>query len=190
MGRLRSPTIDLLVLFVAVYLVQQVAAIVGYGAGWFALATPLDHRPWTLVTSVYAHTGLQHLGVNAVALAIVGFPLERFASRLRIHAFVLATGILGGLAEIAVASLLGPAGAVMGASGAILALYGYALAGNPLSGGLLALLNPGRTVTVVLLASAAVLVTLLTAGPGIAVVAHATGFVLGIVAGRKRVLTR
>ncbi|MFW5905826.1 MAG: rhomboid family intramembrane serine protease, partial [archaeon] len=177
----------LLLVFGGVYLFQQLATLLGYGPGWFSLAAPAD-RPWTLITSVYAHASLTHLGVNALALAIVGFPLERFATRVRFHAFVLATGVLAGLAEITVASLLGPTGAVMGASGAILGLYGYALAGNPVSGGLLTILNPGRTMRLVLLAGAAVLVTILTAGTGIAVVAHATGFVLGLLAGRKRVL--
>lgn len=183
-----SPTVDLLAVFVAVFAIQQLAGLVGLGLAGFALALPLTIAPWTLATSVYAHASPTHLLANAVALAIVGFPLERFTTRARFHAFVLATGAIAGLAELAVAGILGGSTAVLGASGAILALYGYALAGNPLAGGLLARLNLGRREAIVLLAAVAVIVTLLTARSGVALVAHATGLVLGLVSGRYRLL--
>lgn len=76
----------------------------------------------------------------------------------------------------------------MGASGAVLALYGYVLAGNPVTGGLLDRLDLGRRGKVVLVAAMAVLLTLLTARSGIALVAHATGFGVGLIAGRRHVL--
>ena len=78
--------------------------------------------------------------------------------------------------------------AVLGASGAVLALYGYVLSGNPLAGGLLARLDLGRRAKVVLLVALALLVTIVTAGPGVALVAHFVGFALGVVGGRFRVL--
>lgn len=183
-----SPTADLLAVFVAVFALQQVGGLIGLGIAWFALALPVTVAPWTLVTSVYAHASIGHLVANALGLAIVGFALERFTTRARFHAFVLVTGMVAGLAELAVAALLGQAAAVIGASGAILALYGYVLAGNPLAGGLLARLDPGRRGKLLLLAGAAVLLTLFTARSGVALVAHAAGFVLGLVSGRWHVL--
>lgn len=183
-----SPTADLLALFAVVFAAQQLGALVGVGLAFFALALPLTVAPWTLATSVYAHASVSHLLANAVALAIVGFALERFTSRARFHAFVLATGALSGLAEVAVGGLLGGTTAVLGASGAILALYGYVLAGNPLTGGVLARLELGRRAKFALLVGVAVLVTLLTAGSGVALVAHATGLSLGLVSGRLRAL--
>lgn len=183
-----SPTAELLVVFGVVFLVQQLAVIVGLGAGAFALALPLTVAPWTLVISVYAHATLDHLLANAVGLAIVGFALERYASRARFHLFVLVTGAAAGVAELAVGGLVGGATAVIGASGAVLALYGYVLAGNPVTGGLLDRLDLGRRAQLVLLAAVALLVTLLTAGSNVAVVAHATGLVLGLVAGRLGLL--
>ncbi len=183
-----SPTLDLLAVFAAVFALQAVGGLVGLGLGWFALALPVTVAPWTLVTSVYAHASATHLFANAVALAVVGFALEQFTTRARFHAFVLVTGALAGLAELAVAGLLGGSTAVLGASGAILALYGYALAGNPLAGSLLARLDLGRRGELVLLASVAVVATLLTARSGVALVAHATGLALGLVAGRFHVL--
>jgi membrane associated rhomboid family serine protease len=184
---MRSPTVELLGIFAGVFVLQQVAGLVGVGPSWFALALPLA-RPWTLVTSVYAHASLSHLLANAVALALVGLPLERFTTRARFHTFVLVTGAVAGLVEVVVGSLTGGSVAVVGASGAILALYGYVLAGNPLSGGLLARLDLSRRANLLVLASVAVAVTILTAGTGVALVAHFTGVVLGTVAGRLRLL--
>lgn len=188
MRRPSSPTVDLIGVFVVVFAAQQVGGLVGAGLAFFALALPLSVAPWTLVTSVYAHATAQHLLANALALAIVGFALERFTSRVRFHAFVLATGMLSGLAEVAVGAVLGGSGAVLGASGAILALYGYVLAGNPLAGGVLARLPLGRRGKLALLAGVVMLLTLVTARAGVALVAHAVGLALGLVAGRLHVL--
>lgn len=188
MRRTSSPTVDLIGVFVVVFAAQQVGGLVGAGLAFFALALPLSVAPWTLVTSVYAHATAQHLLANALALAIVGFALERFTSRVRFHAFVLATGMLSGLAEVAVGAVLGGSGAVLGASGAILALYGYVLAGNPLAGGVLARLPLGRRGKLALLAGVVLLLTLVTARAGVALVAHAVGLALGLVAGRLHVL--
>ena len=184
---MRSPTVDLLGIFGVVFVVQQLGTVAGLGPAWFALVTPVA-RPWTLVTSVYAHASLSHLLANAVALALVGFSIERFTTRARLHAFVLVTGTLAGLAELLVGGLFGGAVGVAGASGAIFALYGYVLAGNPLAGGVLDRIDLGRRETLALLACVALAVTLLTGGVGVALVAHATGAVLGVVAGRLRLL--
>ncbi len=187
MRRLDSPTAELLAIFGFVYVIQQVASIVGLGVAWFALAAPAV-RPWTLVTGVYAHASLGHLLVNAVALALVGFAVERFTTRIRFHAFVLVTGMLAGLLELYVSDLVGPPVAVIGASGAILALYGYVVAGNPLTGGLLNRLNLSRRGKVVLVVVVAFAVTFLTAAPGVALIAHFAGFIFGLIAGRFHVL--
>jgi membrane associated rhomboid family serine protease len=184
---MRSPTVDLLVLFGSVFLLQQLGGLLGVGPAWFALAAPLAH-PWTLVTSVYAHASLTHLVANAIALVVVGLPLERFTTRARFHAFVFVTGALAGLAELAVGGLFGGSVAVLGASGAILALYGYVLAGNPLAGGLLGRIDLGRRAKLLLVTGVALLVTIVTAGTGVALVAHFTGVVLGVIAGRRRLL--
>jgi membrane associated rhomboid family serine protease len=187
MRRPKSPTLDLLVVFAVVYLCQRIGGGVGLGTAWFALAAPAA-RPWTLVTAVYAHANLGHLLANAVALGVVGVALERFTTRARFHAFVLLTGTVAAVAEWLVGALLGTPVAVLGASGAVLALYGYVLAGNPIAGGVLGLVDLGRRAKAVLVVAVALAVTVATAGPGVALVAHFTGFGLGVVAGRWRLL--
>ena len=182
-----SPTIDLLVVFGVVYLFQQLGGIFGLGTAWFALAAPVA-RPWTLVTNVYAHASLGHLLANAIALGIVGIALERFTTRARFHGFVLLTGMVAALMQLLVGMFVGTPVAVLGASGAILALYGYVLAGNPITGGLLGLVELSRRAKVALIVGIALVMTVVTAGPGVALVAHFTGFSLGLIAGRLRVL--
>ena len=71
----RSPTLTTALLLVAVYLVEEVLRLLGSGPGVFALSTPVGQRPWTVVTSVYAHAGPGHLVANLVGLLVVGFGL-------------------------------------------------------------------------------------------------------------------
>jgi len=186
----RSPTFETLVVFVAVFAVQQVVGFVSQAlaAGLFVLAPPISVRPWTLLSSVYAHSGVGHLISNAVVLVLVGFAVERVTTRWRFHAFFAGVGMLAGVAQVAVTGILGPGTPVLGASGAVFGLAGYLLAGNAVTDAVLGRLPLGGRAKVVVLLAVAVAATLATAAPGVALVAHFTGFVLGAVAGRAKLL--
>jgi membrane associated rhomboid family serine protease len=181
-GFAASPTLDTLVAFVVVFGLQTVVDPVGAGEA-FAAAPPPWRAPWTLVTSVYAHNSLEHLAANALGLALVGFVLERTTTRLRFHAFFLASGVVATAAEL----LVGP-DPVLGASGAVFALLGYLTAGNPVSHALVARLGLSARSQALLLVGLAAAVTLVGAGPHVALVSHFTGLLLGLVAGRVRLL--
>jgi membrane associated rhomboid family serine protease len=89
---------------------------------------PEDLAPtWlTLLTSMFMHGGLLHLGFNMLFLWIFGNNVEDSMGRLRFVAFYL----LGGLAAIGLQTLVEPDATVptIGASGAVAAvLGGYAL---------------------------------------------------------------
>ncbi|GAA0670132.1 rhomboid family intramembrane serine protease [Natronoarchaeum mannanilyticum] len=195
---MRSPTIETLLAFAAVFALQQALSVVDatLAAALFALQLPLEVRPWTLVTSVYAHdpTGLGHLLSNAVALSIVGFALERHTTRWRFHAFFVLTGAAAGAFQVLFNRLLlqvglvGQALPVLGASGAVFALFGYVLAGNRLTGGLLDRIGLDPRWQLLLFLVAATLVTLATAAPGVALAAHFFGFLLGLLAGQANLL--
>lgn len=187
MRRPNRPTVDLLILFAGVFVVQQIAGVVGFGLEWFALATPI-RRPWTLVTTVYAHATLGHLLANAVGLIVIGLFLERSTTRVRFHLFVLLTGMVSALAEFLVGAALGSPVAVLGASAAVLAGFGYVLAGNRIAADVLSRLDLGRRGSAALLLAVAVAVTVATVGSDVAIVAHFTGFVVGAIAGRLGVL--
>ena len=185
MGRLAgSPTVQTLLVMFVVFAVQQVAALVGLMGFFFVLGPTFPLRPWSLVTSVYAHGGLPHLLSNALMLVLVGLMVESLTSNVRYHAFFIATGVLSGLAQV----LLWPGSRVLGASGAIFAFLGYLVAGNPVSSSILDAFRLSGRAQLAVFAVLAVVVTFLTGAPGVAVVAHFTGFLLGLLAGRMGLL--
>jgi membrane associated rhomboid family serine protease len=152
-------------------------------SGLFVLAPTFPATPWTLITSVYAHAGVGHLLGNALTLAFVGFLLERSTTNARYHAFFVVAGVLAGLAQVVVTG-----SAVLGASGAIFALVGYVVTANPVSEVAFSRLRLTRGVQLVVFALLAVVVTALTGSPGVALVAHFAGFLVGLVAGRLHLL--
>jgi membrane associated rhomboid family serine protease len=78
--------------------------------------------------------------------------------------------------------------AVLGASGAVLALYGYVLAGNRLTTAIADRLGVGAIVEWTLALTIATILTWMTASPGVALIAHFTGILLGLAAGRLDLL--
>jgi len=88
---------------------------------------PDQPPPWlTILTSMFMHGGLLHLGGNMLFLWIFGNNIEDAMGPLRFVGFYL----LGGLAAILAQTLMGPDAVVptIGASGAVAAvLGGYAL---------------------------------------------------------------
>ena len=184
----RSPTLETLAAFAVVYLLQRLTALAGLAAYLFVLSVPVAVAPWTVVTSVYAHADLAHLLGNALALAIVGPLVARRTTRLRFHLFFVSTGAAAGIAEVWFGGLVG-ARAVLGASGAVFALLGYLLAGNRMSAALFDRVEVSPRLQLALFVAVAVVVTIATGGPGVALLAHFTGFVIGLIAGRLRLLS-
>ncbi|WP_324664887.1 rhomboid family intramembrane serine protease [Haloarcula sediminis] len=190
----RSPTAVTLALVAAVFACQQVAGLVGW-RGLFALSNPLFSRPWTLVTSVYAHASVTHLVANALALALGGLLVERVTTAARFHAFFVGVGALSGVTQVTLTGVVGtlvpgmPAQvSVLGASGAVLGLYGYLLGSNPLTERLVAGVELAPRHQLALGGVLAAAVTLLTANPGVALLAHFTGLLVGFLAGRVHLL--
>jgi membrane associated rhomboid family serine protease len=168
-------------------IIQGALRLVGV-TGLFALSTPLAFAPWTVVTSVYAHGSIGHLLANALGLLIVGPLVERRTTVVRFHAFVVTTGALAGIAQVALGSLIGPPVAVLGLSGAVFALGGYLLVGNVVSSRLFDRLRLSPRRQLLLFGLVAVLLTATTAAPGVALIAHAVGAFCGLTAGRVRLL--
>ncbi len=126
------------------------------------------------------------------ALILFGALVERTTTRLRFHTFFILTGALAGVAEITLGSLLAfSPRAVLGASGAVFALFGYLITSNAIADTLIDTIDRvtdiSWAVTAVLIIVAAVMAILLS-GPGTALVGHAAGLAIGLVAGRMRLL--
>jgi len=190
------PIIELLLVFVLVFVVEFVSALGDLVHTLFVLSAPLSENPWTVFTSVYAHGSPGHLVSNAVALVLFGWPVARATTRLRFHAFFTLTGAIAGVSQILVrdalsaVSVLAVQGSpgVLGASGAVFALLGYLIASNRLSARAGRLVRLPGPVLVVLFVVVAGGLTLFTASPGVALIAHFTGLLVGLLAGSAGVL--
>lgn len=79
---------------------------------------------WQLVTSMFTHVEIWHIGFNMLALYVLGPQLEMVLGRARFLALYLLSGLAGSLV---VYWLAGPNTATLGASGAIFGLMGALL---------------------------------------------------------------
>jgi len=150
---------------------------------------PLDVYPWTITTSVYAHSSPWHLLSNLALFALLGLAVERGTRPVRFHAFVLGTGATANVSQAAFSQLINGAGAhVLGLSGAVFALAGYVVTGNRISGFILDRFHVPRVVQFLVYLALAVVVTIATAEPGVAIVGHFVGLFLGLALGAANVL--
>lgn len=106
-------------------------AMLGMGDGGrlhaqvFVLSTDFLSRPWSLVTSLFAHAGFNHIFTNALVLFFFGRTLEGLLGSRRFLGLFFGAGIVAGLAEIWIFGFaLGRPIAVLGASGAIMGVMG------------------------------------------------------------------
>jgi rhomboid protease GluP len=79
---------------------------------------------WRLITSVFLHSGIAHLGFNMLSLYFLGSFTEEAFGRSRFFALYLFSGVSGGLAYLYFGGFDQPA---VGASGAIFGLLGGVL---------------------------------------------------------------
>lgn len=183
----RNPAVQTLAAMVVVSLLTWWSFLVGL-TGLFVLAPPVLDPPWGVVTSVYAHANPAHLLSNAMIIAVAGGIVSLSTTRLKFHAFFLSTGALAAVAQVWSGVVLGNPTAVLGSSGAAFALVGYVLASNPVSTSFLDRFRLPARAVVVLVALIAFVLTLTYSAPGSALVAHFTGAVAGLTAGRFRLL--
>ena len=93
--------------------------LAAFGGHWLAASAV---EPWRLVTAIFLHAGLWHLGFNLVAIASVGPRIEAVYGRLTMLMLFVVTGVLGNLGS----DLMGPVGVGIGASGGVMGLVGVA----------------------------------------------------------------
>ena len=182
-----SPILEVLLLFILVYVAQVVTALADLLGALFILSPPITENPWTVVTSVYAHGGIGHLVSNAIALVLFGWPVARATTRTRFHLFFIVSGALAGVSQIVISDALAgfpvigadATAGVLGASGAVFALLGYLLASNRLSTGVAGFVRIPLWLSMLVFTIVAAAVTMLTASPGVALIAHFTGLQIG-----------
>ena len=110
---------------------ESVCSAVGGGAHWAANVT--DGAAWQLLTSAFTHVEVWHIGLNMLALYVLGPQLEQVLGRVRFLALYLLSALAGSVA----AYWLSPEqGTTAGASTAVFGLIGalvvvaYKVGGN------------------------------------------------------------
>jgi membrane associated rhomboid family serine protease len=125
-------------------------------------------QPWRMLTSVFIHESILHVGLNMYSLFLIGPALERMLGRARYLAMFLICGFGGSVGVLLIAPYNQP---VLGASGAIFGLFGaYFLIARRLGG------NPTQILIVIVLN----LVIGFIPGLGVAWQAHVGGLVTGL----------
>lgn len=152
----------------------------------FILQAPIAEDWWQLPLSVFAHSSMGHLVANATMIAMVGSVVVLFSGVLRYHLFFVVSGVLAGVAQVVATGVLGQPGAVVGASGAGMALVGYVITSNGISSWLLD--RVPRWAVAVIVAGVALAITLRYSGIRVANVAHLAGVVIGLSAGHVNLL--
>jgi rhomboid protease GluP len=135
-----------------------------------------QHELYRLVTAMFLHGGLIHIGFNMMALMQFGPALEELYGSARYLFFYVATGMFGFLVSAALGNYS------LGASGAILGLVGLMLAVTTKRGGAYM-----REIRSRLITSVAILFVLGFSGVGIDNYAHGAGLALGFVFGKLSV---
>ncbi|MEZ3161844.1 rhomboid family intramembrane serine protease [Microbacterium sp. BWT-B31] len=101
----------------------QVQGWLAFNSGLVLPGGPLPFQPWRLVTVLLVHSGFWHVGLNMLALWMIGRSLEPLVGRWRFLVLYLLSGLGGSVAV----SLLAPFTWVVGASGAVFGLFGALL---------------------------------------------------------------
>jgi membrane associated rhomboid family serine protease len=186
-----SPTIALIVLNIVVYLIQATSPnLKDQISTYFALSKEgLSHcYVWQLLTFQFLHGGLPHLIINMFGIYIFGRPVEERLGKAAFLKLYLASGVLGGLLQAALAFALPVhfVGSTVGASAGVCGLVAAFALLDPNATLLLFFVLPVRA-KYVLIGSIAISVGLIvTAGkptpgePGVAHAAHLGGFLGGI----------
>ena len=149
--------------------------LTGQSAHWVLGVS--DGAPWQLLTSVFTHVELWHIGANMFSLYVVGTQLEPALGKLRFLAIYLLSGLAGSALVYWVADptvpTVGASGAIFGLLGAIMVFY-------------LKARQPLQQIIILLVINFAITFTI----PGISWGAHVGGFIGGAAAGGVLAYTR
>jgi membrane associated rhomboid family serine protease len=88
-------------------------------------ATALGAEPWRLITYQFLHADIFHVGLNLVVLWMFGRQVEALFGPWAVLAIFFVTGALGGAGQLALA----PDSQAIGASGAVLGVFGAVIGG-------------------------------------------------------------
>lgn len=98
------------------------------GMGAVSTVSLADGEWWTLLTSMFLHSGIMHLLCNMFTLYFLGMIIEKVLGTKKFAIIYFLSGLAGGLTYVGVNFITGDYTGALGASGAIFGLFGaYAI---------------------------------------------------------------
>ena len=148
----------------------------------FTLSTAHPEYVWTWIISVFSHGSPMHLLFNGIALYFFGPIVERQIGSRKFAVLFLASGVIAGLGQVGLGIVTGEQVAVLGASGAILAIMGVLAITAPELKVLLFFFIPMSIRTLAILFAAFSIFAVADGGifSGVAHFAHLVGLVIGL----------
>ena len=165
----------LILINLGVFILQAVLGE-GFTASLMLVSKDILVRPWTIITSMFLHSGSMHILFNMYALYLFGNLIEQRIGKVRFLILYFVSGIAGAIAF----SIFRPEAAALGASGAIMGVLGMTVILLPHLKVLFFFFIPMsmRTAGIIM-----ALIDLFGLFPGVAGTAHLGGFVVGLIYG-------
>ncbi|QRV14365.1 rhomboid family intramembrane serine protease [Haloterrigena salifodinae] len=185
-------TYTFLALILLTFLAQLVVELFGSRSLYeslFLLTSWNVEYVWTWVTSIFSHStnNLMHIVGNSIVIFFFGPLVERYVGSRDFAILFVVSGVLAGLSQVAISVIQGYPTAVLGASGAALAILGVLTVLNPDLKVYLYFILP---VPIWLLTAGYALISItflsgvIGGGGGIAHGAHLVGLVIGLAYGQ------
>ena len=178
MGRIIAPNI-VVYSIIAVCVVVFIWGIIDIESLTLFAMWPQDIRPWMFVTSIFMHSGFEHIFFNMLMLFMFGVTLERMIGNSRFLGLFLVAGIAGNVGYVGFCLAAGITAPAIGASGAIYGVFACLAILAPQIKVYLFFFIPLRIIHAFML-YAAIDIIFLNSDDNIAHAAHLAGAVVGV----------
>lgn len=152
----------------------------------FVITNDFASRPWTIITSVFAHDPVRfnHILFNGLVLLFFGGTVERLIGSRRFTSLFLVSGAVGGIAQVVLTQVIfnEPSGG-LGASGALQGLMGTLVILAPRLTVLVFFVIPAPLWALTIFYVLADLLGAISPGSGVGHIAHLAGLATGLLFG-------
>ena len=165
---------------IAMFLVELARGAVANDAGLLRLGAlpdsgPIHHEYWRLITFGFLHWDLRHLLLNTLLLFLLGPIVERRAGTIGLLIIFLSASVASGLGILVKHQIWPAEGVSLGASGGMFGLLGAAL--------VLVFRWPSPSRLRTMLTAALVLGLIYSFLPGVSMIGHIVGLIIGTTMG-------
>ncbi|HUR70082.1 MAG TPA: rhomboid family intramembrane serine protease [Candidatus Thermoplasmatota archaeon] len=174
-------------IMVSVFVIQLLMTVAGASdleEAVFVITPEWTSRPWTVITSIFAHGSVTHLMLNGLVLLFFGQTTERLIGTRRFTWLFLGAGAIGGVAQVVLTQMLFHVeSGGLGASGAIQGVMGTLVVLAPRLTVLVFFVIPAPLWALTIFYVLLDLVGVITPGSQIGHIAHLAGLGVGLLVG-------